>query len=60
MHDMILSIEIKRNNNMLAQTQLHYIEKVLKTFGHFGLKSIPTSFDSNKRLVRHTSRHKSL
>ena len=41
---MILSIEIKRNNNMLAQTQLHYIEKVFKDIWSFWSKINPNIF----------------
>ena len=53
--DVILGIKIIRSANGLTLTQLSYIEKVLKKFGHIDDKPAPTPFDPNIKLMWNSS-----
>ena len=53
--DVILGIKIIRSANGLTLTQLSYIEKVLKKFGHNDDKPAPTPFDPNIKLMWNSS-----
>lgn len=45
--DVILGIRILKNEKNYILTQSHYLEKVLKKFGHFESKPAVTPFDAN-------------
>ena len=48
----ILGVKIIWNGNNILLSQEHYIEKLLKKFGHFDDKSVQTPYDSNTQLKK--------
>ncbi|KAK6151926.1 hypothetical protein DH2020_014561 [Rehmannia glutinosa] len=48
----ILGIKIIRKNNNIMLTQEHYVEKLLKKFGHFDVKPVSTPYDANTQLKK--------
>jgi hypothetical protein len=50
--DVILGIRIQRIDNGYVLTQSHYVEKVLKKFGHFDSNPAVTPFDANCKLKK--------
>ena len=54
--DVILGIKILRKNNELFFTQSHYVEKILKRYGHFCHKPAPTPIDPSIKLVKNIGR----
>ncbi|KAK9100306.1 hypothetical protein Scep_023736 [Stephania cephalantha] len=52
--DVILGIQIKRNNEGYILTQSHYVEKILKRFNQFDCKPAPTPFDANYHLKKNS------
>ena len=48
----ILGIKIIRRNNSIMLTQEHYVEKLLKNFGHFDVKPLSTPYDANSQLKK--------
>ena len=50
--DVILGVRIKRSSEGYILTQSHYIEKVLKKFGHFNDKPVVTPFDPSSHLKK--------
>lgn len=50
--DVILGIKIQRNPDGYTLTQSHYIEKILRRFGHFDDKPVVTPFDPSTRLKK--------
>ena len=47
---MILGISVKKNHEGYVLTQSHYVESVLKRFGHYDSKPCATLFDPNYKL----------
>ena len=54
--DIILGIKILRKNNELFFTQSHYVEKILKRYGHFCHKPASTPIDPSIKLVKNIGR----
>ncbi|CAL2253197.1 unnamed protein product [Prunus armeniaca] len=52
--DVILGIQIKRNNDGYILTQFHYAEKILRKFGQFDCKPAVTPFDVNCKLKKNS------
>ncbi|CAL2262923.1 unnamed protein product [Prunus armeniaca] len=52
--DVILGIQIKRNNDGYILTQSHYAEKILRKFGQFDCKPTVTPFDVNCKLKKNS------
>jgi len=50
--DVILGIRIKKEPNEYSLTQSHYVEKVLKKFGHFDDAPVVTLFDPTCKLSK--------
>lgn len=50
--DLILGIRVKRETDGYSLTQSHYVEKVLKRFGHFDDKPVVTPFDPTCKLSK--------
>ncbi|KAG7552374.1 Zinc finger CCHC-type [Arabidopsis thaliana x Arabidopsis arenosa] len=50
--DVILGIRIKREPNGYSLTQSHYVEKVLKKFGHYDDRPVVTPFDPTCKLSK--------
>ena len=48
--DVILGISVKKNHEGYVLTQSHYVESVLKRFGHYDSKPCATLFDPNCKL----------
>ncbi|KAL6286505.1 hypothetical protein ACE6H2_010895 [Prunus campanulata] len=51
--DVILGIQIKRTKDGYILTQSHYVEQILRKFGHFDSKPAVTPFDANCKLKKH-------
>ncbi|GKE07327.1 zinc finger, CCHC-type containing protein [Tanacetum coccineum] len=49
--NVILGIRIKYESNGIANSQSHYIEKVLKKFNYFECTLVSTPIDTNEKLV---------
>ncbi|GKE51974.1 hypothetical protein Tco_1487130 [Tanacetum coccineum] len=49
--DVILGIRIKHKSNVIAISQSHYIEKVLKKFNYFDCTPISTPMDTSEKLM---------
>ena len=47
--DVILGIKVKKNHEGYVLTQSHYVESVLKRFGHYDSKPCATPFDPKKK-----------
>lgn len=52
--DVILGIQIVRDEKSITLTQSHYIEKVLKRFNHFDCAPVSTPLDPSMELVKNT------
>ena len=50
--DVILGIQIKRNNEGYILTQSHYVEKILNKYGQINCKPAVTPFDANCKLKK--------
>ncbi|KAI3677608.1 hypothetical protein L6452_36874 [Arctium lappa] len=50
--DVILGIKIQRSDNGYILTQSHYVEKVLRKFGHYDDKPVVTPFDPSSQLKK--------
>ncbi|GJZ94614.1 zinc finger, CCHC-type containing protein [Tanacetum coccineum] len=50
--DIIVSIRIKHESNMIAISQSHYIKKVLKKFNYFDCIPVSTPMDTSEKLMR--------
>ncbi|KAL6321913.1 hypothetical protein AAG906_035622 [Vitis piasezkii] len=50
--DVILGIRVKKNHEGYVLTQSHYVESVLKRFGHYDSKPCATPFDPNCKLKK--------
>ncbi|CAL8091268.1 unnamed protein product [Prunus armeniaca] len=50
--DLILGIRVKRNSDGYILTQSHYVETVLRKFGHFGSNHVVTPFDASCKLKK--------
>jgi len=48
----ILDIKIIRRDNGIMLTQEHYVEKLIKKFGHFYVTPMSTSYDVNTQLKK--------
>ena len=47
----ILRVKITRIGDSIMLSQEHYVEKILKRFGHFDVKPVSTSYDANTHLI---------
>jgi hypothetical protein len=52
--DVILGIQIKRNDDGYILTQSHYVEKILKRFHQYDCKPAVTPFDANCKLKKNS------
>ena len=50
--DVILGISVKKNHEGYVLTQSHYVESVLKRFGHYDSKPCAIPFDPNCKLKK--------
>ncbi|CAL8992773.1 unnamed protein product [Prunus brigantina] len=50
--DVILGIIVKRNSVGYILTQSHYVEIILRKFGHFGSNHVVTPFDTSCKLKK--------
>ena len=50
--DVILGVRIQRNSDGYILTQSHYVEKVLRKFGHYDDKPVVTPFDPTCKLSK--------
>ena len=48
----ILGVKITRMGNSIILSQEHYVEKILKRFGHLDAKLVSTPYDANTHLVK--------
>ena len=48
----ILGVKITRMCDNIMLSQEHYVEKILKRFGHFDVKPVSTPYDANTRLKK--------
>ena len=48
----ILGVKITRMGDSIILSQEHYVEKILKRFGHFDAKSVSTPYDANTHLMK--------
>ena len=48
----ILGMKITRMGDSIMLSQEHYVEKILKRFGHFDVKPVSTPYDSNTHLMK--------
>ena len=48
----ILSVKIIRMGDSIMLSQEHYVEKILKRFGHFDAKHVSTPYDANTHLMK--------
>lgn len=51
--DVILGIQIKRNNDGYILRQSHYVKEVLRKFGHFDCKLVAPPFGPSSKLRKH-------
>ena len=51
----ILGVKIKRMGDSIKLSQEHYVEKILKRFGHFDAKPVSTPYDANTHLMKNRS-----
>ena len=49
---LILGVKITIMSDSIMLSQEHYVEKILKTFGHFDAKSMSTPYDANTHLMK--------
>ena len=50
--NVILGVKITRMGDSIMLSQEHYIEKILKRFGHFDAKPVSTPYDANTHLMK--------
>ena len=48
----ILGVKIIRMGDSIILSQEHYVEKILKRFGHFDAKPVSTPYDANTHLMK--------
>ena len=48
--NVILGTKFIRRDNSIILSQNHYVEKLLKNFGHFDVKPMSTPYDANTQL----------
>ena len=48
----ILGLKITRMGDHIMLSQEHYVEKILKRFGHFNVKPVSTLYDANTHLMK--------
>ena len=48
----ILGVKITRMGDRIMLSQEHYIEKILKRFGHLNAKPVSTPYDANTHLMK--------
>ena len=48
----ILGVNIARMDDSIMLSQEHYVEKILKMFGHFEVKLVSTPYDPNTHLMK--------
>ena len=48
----ILGLNITRMGDRIMLSQEHYVEKILKRFGHFNVKPMSTLYDVNTHLMK--------
>ena len=48
----ILGVKITRIGGSIMLSQEHYVEKILKRFGHFDVKPVSTPYDANTHLIK--------
>ena len=48
----ILGVKITRMGDSIMISQEHYVEKILKSFGHFDAKPVSTPYDANTHLMK--------
>jgi hypothetical protein len=48
----ILGVKIIRKDDSIILSQEHYVEKLLRKFGHYDSKSVSTPYDSNSHLKK--------
>ena len=48
----ILGVKIIRMGDSIMLSQEHYVEKILKRFGHFNAKPVSTPYDANTHLMK--------
>ena len=48
----ILGVRIIRKGDSIILSQQHYVEKLLKKFGHFDSNPVSTPYDANSKLVK--------
>ena len=48
----MLSVKITRIGDSIMISQEHYVEKILKRFGHFDAKPMSTPYDGNIQLMK--------
>ena len=53
----ILGVKITRMGDSIMLSQEHYVEKILKRFGHFDAKPVSTLYDANTHLMKNPSDH---
>ena len=53
----ILGVKIIRIGGSIMLSQEHYIEKILKRFGHFDAKPVSTPYDANTHLMKNKGDH---
>ena len=53
----ILGVKITRMSDSIMLSQEHYIEKILKRFGHFDAKPVSTPYDANTHLMKYQGDH---
>ena len=53
----ILGVKITRMGDSIMLSQEHYVEKILKRFGHFDAKPMSTPYDANTHLMKYQGDH---
>ena len=53
----ILGVKIIRMGDSIMLSQEHYVEKILKRFGHFDAKPVSTPYDANTHLMKNRGDH---
>ena len=48
----ILVVKITRMSDNIMLSQEHFVEKILKRFGHFDAKPVSTPYDANTHLMK--------
>ena len=48
----ILGVQIIRKSDGIILSQKHYVEKLLKKFGHFDVTLVSTPYDANTQLMK--------